>query len=159
MSENFWADGDEGLEETNAMRVLREKAEADSKVIREMAERLAKMEKAENDRVALAKVQAKGLDPKVLDLVPEGKDVDAFLADYGTLLATKAAETSDDSGDEGGEGEGGSTIPADEAAARAAVAGSAAGAQPKAGLDSVEAKLQPGVFDNAEDLLAFLQSQ
>ena len=155
MSENFWADGVDEVEETNAMRVLREKAEADSKVIREMAERLAKMEKAENDRAALDKVTAKGLDPKVLDLIPEGKDVDAFLADYGTLLATKSEVTDEVTDEE--EGDEGSAIPADEAAARAAVAKAASGAQPKAGLDATEAKIKD--FDNAEDLLAFLATQ
>lgn len=148
-----WDDTDEG-HETPAMRVLREKADADSKVIREMAERLAKMEKAENDRAALAKVKAKGLDPKVLDLVPEGKDVDAFLADYGSLLAG-AAPSAEAEGD--GDGSEGDSVPDDEAAAQAAISGAASGAQPKAGLDATEAKIKE--FDNADDLLAYLQSQ
>jgi hypothetical protein len=155
MSNGFWADDTDEVDETNAMRVLREKAEADSKVIREMAERLAKMEKAENDRAALEKVKAKGLDPKVLDLVPEGKDLDAFLADYGALLATSSGSTTEveDAEDVEDEGE----LPADEAATRAAIAGAASGAQPKVGLDAVEAKIES--FDNADDLIAFLHSQ
>ena len=67
MSDNFWADGVDEVEETNAMRVLREKAEADSKVIREMAERLAKMEAKEQRSALEDSLKAKGLDPKVAE--------------------------------------------------------------------------------------------
>jgi hypothetical protein len=153
MSDGFWQDDTDEVPETNAMRVLREKAEADSKVIREMAERLAKMEARENESKVDSLITAKGLDPKVKDLIPKDSDPEKFLADYGALFAVKQAEAEAEA--EGSEDEG--VIPADEAAARAAVAGAASGAAPKAGLDSVEAKLQS--FDNPEDLLAFLATQ
>lgn len=156
MSDNFWADGVDEVEETNAMRVLREKAEADSKVIREMAERLAKMEAKEQRSALEDSLKAKGLDPKVADLIPAGTDPEKFLADYGTLLARKA-EATDEVVEDGEDDAEGSAIPADEAAARAAVAKAASGAQPKAGLDATEAKIKD--FDNAEDLLAFLATQ
>lgn len=157
MSDNFWADGVDEVEETNAMRVLREKAEADSKTIREMAERLAKMEERENATRLDALIVAQGLDPKVKDLIPKDADPEKFLADYGTLLVRKSTEVTDEATDEGEEGDGGSAIPADEAAARAAVSKAASGAQPKAGLDVVEDKIKS--FENAEDLLAYLQTQ
>lgn len=151
-----WQDDNEGLEETNAMRVLREKAEADSKTIREMAERLAKMEERENQSRLDALIVAQGLDPKVKDLIPKDSDPEKFLADYGSLLVRKS-ETPPGEGGEEDDGSAGDGVPADEAAAQAAISGAASGAQPKAGLDATEAKIQS--FDNAEDLLAFLQSQ
>jgi hypothetical protein len=158
MSTEFWADDTDEVDETNAMRVLREKAEADSKVIREMADRLAKMEAKEARSSLEDSLKAKGLDPKVADLIPKDTDPEKFLADYGALLVRASTEGSEESGGEA-EGEPEGEVSADEAAARAAIANAASGAQPKAGLDSVAAKLQPGAFDNAEDLLAFLQSQ
>lgn len=158
MSNDFW-DNDTEVEETPAIRVLREKAEADSKVIREMADRLAKMEAKENRQALEDSLKAKGLDPKVADLIPEGSDPEKFLADYGSLLARQAAETNGETVDEAGDEDAGDSVPPDEAAARAAVANAASNAQPKGGLDSVAAKLQPGQFENAEDLLAYLRSQ
>jgi hypothetical protein len=153
MSEYDWQDDTDEVQETNAMRVLREKAEADSKVIREMAERLAKMEARENESKVDGLIVAKGLDPKVKDLIPKDTDPEKFLADYGALFATKQAEAEAEA--EGSEDEG--EVPADEVAARAAVANAASGAAPKAGLDATEAKIKD--FDNAEDLLAFLATQ
>lgn len=157
MSDGFWENGTEEVEETNAMRVLREKAEADGKVIREMADKIAKMEARDSATRLDGLLKAKNLDPKVKDLIPKDADPEKFLADYGALLVTASTEGSEESGGETDEAEGEGS--ADEAAARAAIAGAASGAQPKAGLDVVTAKLQPGAFDNAEDLLAFLQSQ
>ncbi len=156
MSNYDWQDDteDDSPQESNAMRVLREKAEADGKVIREMAERLAKMEARDNESKVDGLLKAKNLDPKVKDLIPKDTDPEKFFADYGALFATAQAEAEADA-DEGGEDEG--VVPADEVAARAAVAGAASGAAPKVALDSVEAKI--GSFDNAEDLLAFLASQ
>lgn len=157
MSDNFWDEAPDEGHETPAMRVLREKAEADSKTIREMAERLAKMEERENATRLDGLIKAQGLDPKVKDLIPKDADPEKFLADYGSLLVRQAEDSAnaEDEGD-GSEGDG---VPDDEAEARAAVAGAASGGQPKAGMDAVKAKLQPGAFESAEDLLAFLATQ
>lgn len=154
MSDNFWADGVDEVEETSAMRVLREKAKADSDLIREMREELAAM-RAERERAALEQsLKAKGLDPKVADLIPKGTDPEKFLADYGTLLA-RNAEAAEAPVEDGGADD---TVTPEEAAAQAAIAGAAASkGTPPLGVAATEAKIRD--FDNPEDLLAFLQSQ
>ena len=148
-----WQDED-AVQETNAMRVLREKAEADSALIREMRDELREMREERLRTKAVEKVTAKGLDPKVLDLIPEGTDPQKFLDDYADLFKSKAEATApvEDQVDDLPDG-----VPADEAAAHAAVASAARSATPASGADSQAAKIQS--FDNAEDLLAYLATQ
>lgn len=152
MSENFWQDDE--VEETNAMRVLREKAEADSALIREMRDELSALRKERKEENLDAAIKAKNLDPKVKDLIPDGKSLEDFLADYGSLLGAQTNEANTDSEDDGSAGD---NVPDDEAAARAAVAGAASQAKATAGLDATEAKMNS--FDNPEDLIAWLQTQ
>lgn len=151
MSDNsYWQDDDE-VTESNAMRVLREKAEADSKVIREMAERLRKMEEAEQRRNLESTLNAKGLDPKVAELIPADANPEEWLTTYGNLFGAASTASQEEAPvtDDG--------VPADEAAALAAMGTVASGAQPKAGLNSVEAQILAAT--NEEDLLRFLHSQ
>lgn len=153
MSDNLWQDGEDDLYESNAMRVLREKAERDSQVIREMAERLQKMEEKENRRALEDSLKAKGLAPEVADLIPKGSNPDEWLTKYGALLKTEQPAADDSTGDDAGADDG---VPADEADALGAMTAAAGGAVPKAGLDSVAAKIQNA--ESAEDLLKILQS-
>lgn len=148
-------DWQEDNQETNAMRVLREKAEADSALIREMRDELRAM-RDERQRDALSqKVVAKGLDPKVMDLIPEGTDPQKFLDDYADLFKTKVEAPAGETEVEGEVLPDG--VPADEAAAHAAVAAAARSATPASGADSQAAKIAS--FDNADDLLAYLATQ
>lgn len=158
MSNDFWQDGDDSIEDSNAMRVLREKAEADSKVIREMAERLAKMEERESRRALEDRLKTKGLDPKVADLIPKDADPDKWLNDYGTLLKGASDPQPSAAGPEGDVPDGSDDgVPSAEQQFLATAAAAASGAKPPVGLDAVAAKMQE--IDDPDALLAFLQSQ
>lgn len=153
-NEQFWQDGndDDNSGESNAMRVLREKADADSKVIREMAERLQKMEQKESRNTLEASLKGKGLDLRVADLIPDGTDPDEWLKTYGALLKSGEVATDDTEGEEIPDG-----VSAEDAAALAALSKAGSDATPKVGLDAVEARINS--FENEEELLKFLQSQ
>lgn len=117
-----------------------------------MSERLAKMEAQESRRNLESLVSSKGLDPKVADLVPKDADPEAWLKDYGNLFAragavSEAQESVEEDVD---------TVPADEQDALSGIAASAQGAQPKAGLDALEAQIHSA--GSEEELLKILQS-
>lgn len=153
-NDQFWQDGndDDSVTETNGMKALREKAESGSKVIREMAERLRKMEEKESRETLEKSLVEKGLDRKVADLIPEGSDPNEWLKTYGALLKSGVVATEDTSGEELPDG-----VSAEDAAALAALSKASAGSTPKVGLDAVEARINS--IDNADELLQFLQSQ
>lgn len=157
MSNQFWQDGDDPdeVQESNPMRVLREKADADSKVIREMAERLRKMEEKEQRRELADKIVAKGLDPKVAALIPADKNPDEWLNEYAGLFARPAEVEAEPSEEEGAGAD--DSVSAENAAALAAIAASAKGGVPKGGLDAVEAKIK-GNWDSQEEFMEYLQS-
>lgn len=164
MSDTFW-DGTDGYEpqgrESNAMKALREKAEADSKTIREQAERLAKLEKAQAIQSLESVVKSKGLDPKVAALAaaqgvePSEQAVEAFLKDYGDVFVKSGG--SEPAGDSAGEADAGSSVPEGEQQALSAMAAASQGGQAPTGLDAMASKLNS--FDNADDLIKFLESQ
>lgn len=139
--------------ETNAMRALREKAEADSKTIREMAERLQKMEEKQSRADLVSTITEKGLDAKVVDLIPKDVDPGEWLKNYEGLFAKATAGNSEPLAEEQEVPDG---VPADEAALMATAASAASGGKATTGLKAVEDKIQS--FDNQEDLLAYLQS-
>jgi hypothetical protein len=164
MSDTFW-DGSDGSEyegrESNAMKALREKAEADSKTIREMSEKLAKLEQAQAVQSLESVVKSKGLDPKVAALAakagvdPSEQAVEAFLKDYGDVFVKSGG--SEPAGESEEEAASGSSVPEGEQQALSAMAAAGQGGAPPTGLSAMASKLDS--FDNADDLIKFLESQ
>ena len=160
MSDNFWNDGDDSDEiETNPMRVLREKAEADSKVIREMADEL-KEYRRERELDKLAGVaKSKGLDPSVVALATKAgfdaneQGLDGFLKEFGGLITKPAGEPEAEGEQPPGEE---NSVPADEQAALDAMAAASQGSTPAKGLDAVSAQI--GQADSPEAVMAALSA-
>lgn len=158
MSDMFWENEDEAPRESNAMKALREKAEADSKTIREMAERLAAMEKRDQEARVASVITSKGLDPKVAALAAaagveaDEQAVEAWLKDYGDVFARKSGSEEPTGSTEEQHGESGT--PTDEQVALAAMAAAAQGNTPAAGMGVLEQKIQSA--ESAEDLLKIL---
>ncbi len=141
--------------ESNAMRVLREKAEADSALIREMRDELATM-RVERQKVEAAKVAKDlGVDPGVLGLVPDGTDPTEWLKANAALFA-KAGETANPEVTDEPEAPV-STIPDDEAAAHEAITSSAREAQPPVGLNSLTSAI--AAADSPEAIAALLAKE
>lgn len=150
MSDNtYWQDdNDRGygeVEETNAMKILREKAEKDSALIREMSERLRKMEEKEQRSHLESTLTAKGLSPKVADLIPKDANPEEWLATYGDVFSSGEVTPADESSTEG-------ELDEEEAAALAALGAAGAGVTPKAGLSATEA-----LIASAEDEEALMK--
>lgn len=162
MSDNFWNDGIESneTEETNPMRVLREKAEADSRLIREMSEQIAALAaRVAADDMAKT-VESKKLPPKVAALakaagVKDQAGLDTFLSEYGDVFAAPSSGTTAPGDEQPPEVEDG--VPAEEQGALSTMAAASQGATPVTGLEAVEAKMQE--IDDPEEFLKFLQSQ
>jgi len=146
--------------ESNAMRVLREKAEADSALIREMRDELATM-RQERQRSEAAKVAADlGVDPGVLSLAPEGSDPTEWLKANANLFAKTKVDASVDDSQEAEDDTSDapvSTIPDDEAAAHEAIASSAREAQPPVGLNSLTSAI--AAADSPEAVSALLAKE
>lgn len=151
---------DEDEYETNAMRVLREKAEADSALIREMRDELSTMRQDRQKDAATKVARDLGVDPGVLSLAPADADPAKWLKDNAALFA-KAAPV-------GGEGQPVqeaevesdapvSTIPDDEAAAHEAIASSAREAQAPVGLNSLTSAI--AAADSPEAVAALLAKE
>jgi hypothetical protein len=153
----FWEDDDDAPRESNAMRVLREKAEADSKVIREMAEELKGLRAERDQEKVRSVVTSKGLDPKVASLAaaagvePNEQAVEAWLADFGDVFAKAGQEPTGETGDEQPPVD---EVPADEQAALAAFAAAAQGSEPAKGLAAVETQIKAA--DSPEAVLRAL---
>ena len=152
MSDNFYED------ESNAMRVLREKAEADSKTIREMAERLQKMEEKETTRAREHAILKAGLDPKVSALIPKDADPAAWLKENGDLFARKQVESTEESLETGDEPPAPDAHSSVEAQAIAAIAAAAKEAPPSPpGLQNLEAQIKAA--DSPEAIQALLAKE
>lgn len=161
MSNEFWNDGDDSDEvtETNAMKVLREKAEADSQRIREMSEQIQKLLDRDAQRELDSVVKEKTLPPKVVALakaagVKDSEGLNTFLTEYGDVFATAGSGTTDEGDQLPGSDDG---VPADEQGALSTMAGAAAGSVPAKGLEAVEASIKNA--ESAEDLLKVLGVQ
>jgi hypothetical protein len=159
MSDMFWEDDDSAPRESNAMRVLREKAEADSKVIREMAEELKSIRRERDQEKVARVVQSKGLDPKVAALAaaagvePSEQAVEAWLGEYGNVFAVKSGQ--EPTGDGGDEQPPASDVPTAEQAALAAFAAAAQDAtEPAKGLGVLSDKIKSA--SSPEEVLAAL---
>lgn len=149
MSDMFWEDDNGGQRESNAMRALREKAEADSKKITDLTEAVSKLTEELHSTKVKDVVTNAGLDPRVADLAKQavGTDpqaVEAWLKDNGDLFAKPVgapaggSEGQEPAGATGEEQPGGqSEVPADEQAALAALAAAAQGSEPAKGLEAV----------------------
>lgn len=97
--QQYGYDGDDTDEgqfpgETPAMKQLREKAEADSKRIKDLQTQLETFAMRERERSLAEVITAKGLDQRVGKLIPKDADspekVEAWLSEYGELFASKA---------------------------------------------------------------------
>lgn len=161
MSDMFWEDNGQAQgQESNAMKVLREKAEADSKRLNEMADQVATLTSALNAERVEKVVTSKGYDSSVVAMLtdagldPTPQAIEAFLTKHGDKLAKPGA-----AGEPNGttDAAGGDVVPADEQAALSAMAAGAAGAVPQVGMSALESKIKG--FSNADDLMKFLQSQ
>ena len=93
----------------NPIRALREKAENDSRTIKELRDELAKIKDAQRTTAVADLLKSKGLDPIVADLVP--KDVEAspaaleeWYSKYGKAFAPATAESGEGQ-ESGGEGD------------------------------------------------------
>lgn len=154
MSDNIWEDDEQY--ESNAMRVLREKAENDSKLIREMSEELKALRRERQAESLSKAAKEKGLDPSVVKLAEKAgyaldeQGLEGFLKDFGALVAKPAPAAQEDETDVPDE----DVVPSDEQAVLSGIASSASGAQPKAGLDALEAQIKSA--DSQESLLKLL---
>lgn len=152
-------DDNNGASESNAMRVLREKAEADSKLIREMSEELKEYRRERELDKLTGVAKSKGLDPSVVALATKAgyeaneQGLDGFLKDFGGLI-TKPAEGSETEGEQplGDE----TTVSAEEQAALGTMAAASQSATPAKGIAALEAQIM-GATDE-EALLKILQS-
>lgn len=160
MSEWYEDDNDNnGAGESNAMRVLREKAEADSKLIREMSEEL-KEYRRERELDKLTNVaKSKGLDPSVVALAtkagydPNEQGLDGFLKDFGGLI-TKPAEPEAEGEQPPGEE---TTLSAEEQAALGTMAAASQSAVPAKGIAALEAQMS--AIQDPDEFIKFLQAQ
>ena len=114
------ADG-AGDSQNNPIRALREKAESDSRTIKELRDELQKIKDAQRTTSVADLLKSKGLDPIVADLVPKDVEatpeaLDAWYGKYGKAFAsTSAASGNDAAGDgDGSDDSAGSTIPEGE---------------------------------------------
>lgn len=158
MSDMFWEDDDQPRE-SNAMRALREKAEADSRKIAELTETVTKLSQEVSATRVEKAVTSKGLPPKVAALAAKagvGSDpeaVEAFLKEYGDVFAgSTGTEPTGESGDEQPPAD--DVVPADEQVALAAAAAAARGGQPAVGLKATEDKVRAA--QTPEEVLAAL---
>lgn len=158
----FWEDeGNEPVRESNAMKVLREKAEADSKLIREMSEQLNAMKRESEATKLTSVVTSKGLDPKVAEIVkaagvePTEQAVEAWLKDFGDVFVKAPGQ--EPTGDAGAEQPPASAVPDGEQEALAAMAAAAQGAVPAKGLEGIEAQINAAT--DIESLLKVLGAQ
>lgn len=170
MSDMFWEnDGSNGEppRESNAMRALREKAEADSKAIAELRDMVGELTKELSAGKVEKVVTSKGFDPGLAEIAKTvvGSDpqaVEAWLKDNEKLFAKPAAAASalegqEPTGDTGEEQSGeGSVVPADEQAALAAHAAAAQGSTPAKGLEAVVSSMSQA--QSAEDVEKLLQT-
>jgi hypothetical protein len=143
--------------ETNAMRVLREKAEADSALIREeLTNMRQERQKAEATKVA----KDLGVDPSALALAPADADPVKWLQDNAKLFAKATPVGEADPVTQNGEDSPDapvSTIPEAEAEAHAAIAESAREAQPPVGLNSLTSAIASA--DSPEAVAALLAKE
>jgi hypothetical protein len=144
------------------VKALREKAEADSKRLKEQGDQIAKLSArlAENDLRDV--VTSKGLPAKVAKLAaaagvePTAEAVEAWVKDYGDVFITSGGPTQEPAGQEGAAPPA-ANVSADEQAALAAMAAAAQGGQAgSAGMSALEAAIN-GATDE-EALLKILQS-
>lgn len=171
MSDMFWEnDGSNGEQprESNAMRALREKAEADSKAIAELRDMVGTLTQELSAGKVEKVVTSKGFDPGLAEIAKTvvGSDpqaVETWLKDNEKLFAKAAAapsaEDQEPTGDTGEEQSGeGSVVPADEQAALAAHAAAAQGSTPAKGLEAVVSSMsQAQSADDVEKLLQTLR--
>lgn len=128
MSDNWNDEGqffgtDEQSGSQNPIRALREKAESDSKTIKELKEELAKLRTVTRQTAVADLLKSKGLDPVVAELVPADVEAtpDALEAWYGkyskVFNPAKATSENETEGEAQGAGEAeaaGSTVPESE---------------------------------------------
>lgn len=144
-------------QESNAMRVLREKAEADSRALNEMRETVSQLSKELSTTRVEKVVTSKGYDPGVAALAVAGgastpEAVEAWLNDNGKFLAKTVSQepTEEPEGEKTPE----SVVPEDERAALAAIAAASQGATPSAGLTPVQSQVTQA--DSPEAVMAAL---
>ena len=161
MSEWYEDDNDNsGTSESNAMRVLREKAEADSKLIREMSEELKEYRRERELDKLTGVAKSKGLDPSVVALAtkagydPNEQGLDGFLKDFGGLIAKPAGEPEAEGEQLPGADD---SVPAEEAAALEAMAAASQSAVPAKGIAALEAQMSS--INDPDEFIKFLQSQ
>jgi hypothetical protein len=163
MSDMFWED-DGGQTarpaESNGMRVLREKAEADSKRLNEMADQIATLTSSLNAERVEKVVTSKGYDPAVVAALTEAglpadpQAVSAFLEKHGNLFAKASGVTDEQTGTGAATGE--SVVPGDEQAAMQAQAAAAAGAQSTTGMSALENQMRGAT--SVDELMKVIQS-
>lgn len=147
MSDMFWEDDDRQPRESNAMKALREKAEADSKKITELTEQLQKLSREVSESRVERVVTTKGFDPRVAALAaaagvePTDQAVEAWLKEFGDVFVktTSGQEPAEATGEEQS---GEQVVPDDEQVALAALAAAAQGAEPAKGLAALESQLR-----------------
>ena len=162
MSDMFWENDTETGRESNAMRALREKAEADSKKITELTDAVSKLTEKLNSNEVTKVVSTKGLDPRVAELAKSavGTDpqaVEAWLEKNGDLFAkagTPATPGQEPTPESEGEQPPASEVPADEQVALAAFAAAAQGSEPAKGMEALQSKISS--VNSPEELAALL---
>lgn len=166
MSETYWDEEFDGRGESagNAVKVLREKAEADSKLIREMSEQLNKLT-AESARNKLSEVaKSRELDPSVISLAEKAgyelteAGLDGFLKDFGGVVAKKAS--TEVKTETGGDEQSAtdlvkSAVAAEEQAELEAMTAASQDTKPAVGLAAVQSTI--GSADSPEAVMAALQ--
>lgn len=146
MSDMFWEDDTQHQpRESNAMKALREKAEADSKKIAELTEAVNKLTKEVTTSRVEKVVTSKGLSPKVAAIVaaagvePTEQAVEAWLKDYGDVFAKAGGQEPAEATGEEQSGE--QVVSVEDQVALAAMAAAAQGAEPAKGLAALESQI------------------
>lgn len=163
MSETYWDEENETRGESSVIKVLREKAEADSKVIREMAEELKEIRK-ERQLDKLSKVVAsRELDPSVVSLAEKAgyelseNGLESFLKDFGTVVSKPAPKPDEQSGEEQtAAGLVQTVVAAEEQASLEAMSAASHGVQPAVGLAASASAINAA--DSPEAVMAVLQT-
>lgn len=158
----FWDDdGGSPQQESNGMRALREKAEADSRRLQELHDMVGTLSTELNRERVEKVITSKGFDPSVAGLLLDAKveptpaAVEAFLTKHAALLVKPVSSVDQGEPTTTGQAAPVSTVPTGEQAALAAQAAAAAGSTPQLGIDAVDTKLKS--FDSADELMAFIK--
>lgn len=153
----FW-DGNNGeVQESNAMKALREKADSDSARLKTLEETNSKLLSRINEQDIRAVVESKGLPGKVAKLAaaagvePTTEAVEAWVAEYGDVFGIKPADATSQEPSGAGAATPAANVSVEEQAALASMAAGASGGTgaPLTGVSAVQAAINSAPDEEA----------